>query len=77
MVNPALFMKYIVLYRIKFHRRAAIIIDGRLVEHAELPNVYWPNLQKRRDYVKSILDLKPLMVWRLIISLANSRVHAR
>lgn len=48
-------------YLDKLDRRAASIIKGRLVEYAELPNVFsWPDLQKRHDYFKSILAFKPI-----------------
>ena len=48
-------------YLDKLHRRAASIIEGRIVEYADLPNTFsWPNLQKRRDYLKSILVFKSI-----------------
>ena len=48
-------------YLDKLNRRAASIIEGRLVEYAELPNVFsWPGLQKRREYLKSILVFKSI-----------------
>ena len=48
-------------YLDKLHRRAASIIEGRIVEFVELPNIFsWPDLQKRRDYLKSILVFKSI-----------------
>jgi hypothetical protein len=48
-------------YLQKLHRRSAGIIEGRVVECTELPDVFlWHDLQKRRDYQKSILVFKSL-----------------
>ena len=48
-------------YLQKLHRWAAGIIEGRVVECTELPDVFlWHDLQKRRDYQKSILVFKSL-----------------